>query len=120
MGQFTKAQEIYKVLLRQASNESDMAPIYYQLGWIKHNRGEYQEALSSHEKALTIPQQLLPVNHPDLGDSYNRIGNVHDSMRDYPKALSYYELAVQIGQQSLPTSHPRLQQWRKNLEDMKK
>ncbi|CAF0824373.1 unnamed protein product [Adineta steineri] len=120
MGQFIKAQEIYKVLLRQASDESDMAPIYYQLGWIKQNQGEYQEALSSHEKALTIRQQLLPVNHPDLGDSYNRIGNVYDSMGDYPKALSYYELAVQIGQQSLPTSHPRLQQWRKNLEDMKK
>ncbi|CAF1400201.1 unnamed protein product [Adineta steineri] len=88
MGQFIKAQEIYKVLLRQASDESDMAPIYYQLGWIKQNQGEYQEALSSHEKALTIRQQLLPVNHPDLGDSYNRIGNVYDSMGDYPKALS--------------------------------
>ncbi|CAF3820909.1 unnamed protein product [Adineta steineri] len=204
MGQFIKAQEIYKVLLRQASNESDKAPIYYQLGWIKHNQGKYQEALSSHEKALAIRQQSLPSNHPDLGSSCMGIGNVHYSMgdyskalsnyekalvirqqslpsnhpelaksynnigsvygeigdypkalsyyekalairqqslpsnhpdlgascnniglvykimSDYPKALSYYELAVQIGQQSLPTNHPRLQQWRKNLEDMKK
>ncbi|CAF0765405.1 unnamed protein product [Adineta steineri] len=108
MGQFNKAQEVYEVLLNQAINESDKANIYHQLGRIKHNQRGYQEALSSHEKALTIRQQLLPSNHPDLGDSYNRIGNVYDSMSDYPKALSYYEKALVIRQQSLPSNHPDL------------
>ncbi|CAF0720604.1 unnamed protein product [Adineta steineri] len=108
MGQFTKAQEVFEVLLHQTTNESDKAPIYYQLGWIKHNQGEYQEALSSHEKALIIRQRLLPSNHPDLGDSYNKIGIVYDRMGDYPKALSYYEKALAIRQQSLPSNHPDL------------
>ncbi|CAF3973071.1 unnamed protein product [Adineta steineri] len=108
MGQFTKAQEIYQVLLHQTTNESNKAPIYYQLGWIKYNQGEYQEALSSHEKALKIRQQSLPSNHLDLADSYNRIGNVYDSISDYPKALSYYEKSLVIRQQSLPSNHPDL------------
>ncbi|CAF1491052.1 unnamed protein product [Adineta steineri] len=108
MGQFTKAQEIYKVLLHQAINESEKAPIYYQLGCIKYNQGEYQEALSSHEKALTIREKLLPSNHPDLGDSYNNIGVIHYNIGDYPKALSNYERALAIRQQSLPSSHPDL------------
>ncbi|CAF0950346.1 unnamed protein product [Adineta steineri] len=108
MGQFIKAQEVFEILLHQTTNESDKAPIYYQLGWVKDNQGEYQEALLSHEKALIIRQQLLPSNHPDLGDSYNRIGNVYNSMRDYPKALSYYEKALVIRQQSLPSNHPEL------------
>ncbi|CAF1155527.1 unnamed protein product [Adineta steineri] len=108
MGQFAKAQEIYEVLLHQAMNESDRAPIYYQLGWIKYNRGEYQEALSSNEKALTIRQQLPPSSHPDLGDSYNNIGLVYKNMGDYPKALSYYEKALDIQLQSLPSDHLNL------------
>ncbi|CAF0997718.1 unnamed protein product [Adineta steineri] len=108
MGQFTKAEEVYEVLLHQATNESDMSPIYYQLGWIKYNQGKYQDALISHEKALAIQQQLLPPNHPDLGDSYNKIGNVYYSMGDYPKALLSHEKALAIRQQSLPSTHPHL------------
>ncbi|CAF1261161.1 unnamed protein product [Adineta steineri] len=108
MGQFIKARKIYEVLLHQATNESNKANIYHQLGRIKYNQGEYQEALSYYKKALTIRRQSLPSNHPDLGDSYNRIGNVYDSMGDYPKALSYYEKALEIRQQSLPSNHPDL------------
>ncbi|CAF0928934.1 unnamed protein product [Adineta steineri] len=108
MGQFTKAHEIYKVLLNQTTNESDKANIYHQLGRIKYNEGEYQEALSYYEKALAIRQQSLPSNHSDLGTSYSSMGTAYASMGDYPKALSYYEKALTIRQQSLPSNHPDL------------
>ncbi|CAF1336708.1 unnamed protein product [Adineta steineri] len=108
MGQFAKAQGIYKVLLSQTINESDKASIYYQLGWIKYSQGEYQKALSSHQKALTIRQKLLPSNHPDLGDSYSSIGNTYYCMSDNPKALLSHEKALAIRQQSLPSNHPDL------------
>ncbi|CAF1168642.1 unnamed protein product [Adineta steineri] len=204
MGEFNKAQEVFEILLHQRTDESDKASVYHQLGSIKRNQGEYQEALtyyekslaiyqktlpsnhlnlgasyvnignvyynmgdypkalsyyekalaiqqktlpsshtglassyigiglvydkmgdypkalSSHEKALAIKQQLLLSNHPDLGASYNNIGLVYENMGNYSKAHSFYERAVQIAQQSLPTNHPNLEQWRKNLEDMKK
>ncbi|CAF1379001.1 unnamed protein product [Adineta steineri] len=115
MSQFNKAQEIYEVLLHQTKNESDKAPIYYQLGRIKYSQGEYSEALSFYEKTLTIKQQSLPSDHPDLGDSYNRIGIVYGSMGDYPKALSYYEKALAIKQQSLPSNHPDLGDFYNNI-----
>jgi hypothetical protein len=35
MGQFQKSQQVYEVLLDQAANESDKAPIYNQLGMMK-------------------------------------------------------------------------------------
>ncbi|CAF0723081.1 unnamed protein product [Adineta steineri] len=108
MGQLTKAQEIYQVLLHQTTNESDKALIYYQLGLIKCSQGEYEEALLSHGKALKIRQQILSSNHPRLGDSYNRIGIVYYRMGDYPKALSYDEKGLAIQQESLPPNHPDL------------
>ncbi|CAF1475081.1 unnamed protein product [Adineta steineri] len=108
MGQFTKAQEIYQVLLHQAINESDKANIYYQLGRIKYFQGQYQEALSFYEKALAIRELSLPSNHPDLGGSYNNIGLVYGGMGDYPKSLLSHEKALAIQQQSLPSNHPDL------------
>ncbi|CAF1481444.1 unnamed protein product [Adineta steineri] len=108
MGHFNKAQEVYEVLLHQATDENDKANIYHQLGCIKDNQGEYQEALVSYENALTIRQQSLPSNHPHLASSYNNIGLVYRNMGDYSKALSYHDNAHEIWQQSLPSNHPHL------------
>ncbi|CAF0916877.1 unnamed protein product [Adineta steineri] len=108
MGQYKKAQEVYETLLHQHTDESDKASVYHQLGRIKYNEGEYQEALCYYEKALVVRQQSLTLNHPDLGDSYNNIGGVYYSKGNYLKALSYYEKALAIRQQSLPSNHPDL------------
>ncbi|CAF1053070.1 unnamed protein product [Adineta steineri] len=108
ISQFIKAQEIYEVLLHQAINEHDKAKLYHQLGRIKRNQGEYQEALSYYEKARAIRQQSLNCNHPDLAMSYNSIGLVYNSIGDYPKALISLEKALAIQQQSLPSNHPHL------------
>ncbi|CAF1401652.1 unnamed protein product [Adineta steineri] len=108
MGQSNKAQEVYEVLLRQATTESDKASIYYQLGWIKYNQGEYQEALIYYEKSLAIYEKTLPDSHPDLANSYMGIANVYYSTADYPEALSTYEKILAIRQQSLPSNHPDL------------
>ncbi|CAF1280851.1 unnamed protein product [Adineta steineri] len=106
MGQSNKAQEVYEILLHQTINESRKAPIYHQLGSIKHNQGKYPEALSYYEKSLAIYQKILPSNHLNLAVSYVGIGNVYKNMDDYPKALSSHEKALEIQQQSLPSSHP--------------
>jgi tetratricopeptide (TPR) repeat protein len=108
MGQSDKAQEVYEVLLEQTTNESEKGPIYHQLGTVKDDQGEYQEAITFYEKAVAILQQSLPPNPPDLAKSYNNIGMAYGSMGDYPKALSYYEKALAIQQQSLPPDHPDL------------
>ncbi|CAF0843495.1 unnamed protein product [Adineta steineri] len=108
MGQFNKAQKVYEILLHQTTDESDKSPIYHQLGSIKRNQGEYQEALTYYEKSLAIDKKTLPSNHLNLGASYVNIGNVYYNMGDYPKALSYYEKDLAIKQQSLPSNHPDL------------
>ncbi|CAF0734419.1 unnamed protein product [Adineta steineri] len=108
MSQFDKAEEVYEVLLHEATNESDKANIYDQLGSIKYSQRKYQKALSSYEKALAIRQQSLLPNHPDMAKSYYNIGNVHFNMGGYTKALSSLEKALVIRQQSLPPNHPDL------------
>jgi tetratricopeptide (TPR) repeat protein len=108
MGQLQKSQEVYQVLLDEATNESDKAPIYHQIASAKVDQGEYKEALSYYEKALEIYKKHLPPNHPSLAASYNNIGEVYRHMGENSKALSCYKKAVEIKQQSLPSNHPSL------------
>jgi tetratricopeptide (TPR) repeat protein len=108
MGQPKKAQQVYEILLEQATEESEKAPIYGQLGSVKDDQGEYQEAITFYEKSIESYKKTLPSNHPSLAMSYNNIGNVYAEMGDYSKALSYYEKALEIRQKSLPPNHPDL------------
>jgi preprotein translocase subunit SecA/nephrocystin-3 len=108
MGQSEKAQQVYEILLKQATEESAKAPIYNQLGSTKKDQGEYQEAITFYEKSIEIEEKSIPLRHQNLANSYNNIGLVYDSMGDYSKALSSYEKALAIKQQSLPPNHPSL------------
>ncbi|CAF5061378.1 unnamed protein product, partial [Rotaria sp. Silwood1] len=49
IGQFDKAEELYMALLEQASDDSDRAHVYHQLGWLKDDQGKYQEAVAFYE-----------------------------------------------------------------------
>jgi tetratricopeptide (TPR) repeat protein len=108
MGQPKKAQQVYEILLEQATKESEKGSIYCLLGLAKYNQGEYQEAIRFYEKSIEIYKKTLPLNHLNLAASYNNIGLVYDSMGEYSKALSYYEKALEISQKSLPPNHPSL------------
>jgi len=108
LGHFNKAEELYEILLKQATSESEKARLFYQLGWTKNGQGKYVEAIEFYEKSLEIEQNILPPNHPDLGGSYNNIGNVYVGMGEYSKALSFYEKAQEIARQILPADDPDL------------
>jgi tetratricopeptide (TPR) repeat protein len=108
MGQPEKAQQVYEILLEQATEKSVKAPIYHQLGKTKYDQGEYQEAITFYEKSLEIKEKTLPPNHLNLAPSYNNIGLVYFNMGDYSKAFSSYKKALEIQQRSLPPNHPSL------------
>jgi tetratricopeptide (TPR) repeat protein len=105
VGQFDKAEEVYEILLEEATNEGAKALIYHQIGSVKNHQGEYEEAIKFFEKDLEISQKILPKDHPDLISSYNNIGTVHFNMGEYSKALSQYKKCLEIRRQSLPPDH---------------
>ncbi|CAF1202500.1 unnamed protein product, partial [Rotaria sordida] len=108
IGQFDKAEELYMALLEQASNDSDKAHIYHQLGWVKRNQGQYKEAASFYEMSLKIERKTLPEDHPSLANTYNNIAIVYNDMGDYSKALEFYGKAHKILEKALPPNHPDL------------
>lgn len=123
MVQWTKIQQLSyfekAIAIRHTSDQPDVASSYNNIGHVHNSRGNYSEALASHEKALTIWKQSLPSNHPDLATCYNDIGLVYENIGNYSKARSNFEYATEVGQHSLPSNHPQLLQYRKHLERMR-
>ncbi|CAF4071545.1 unnamed protein product [Rotaria magnacalcarata] len=108
VGHFDQAQELYNELLENASNDSDRAFIYHQLGVTNYHQGKYQEAASFYEKSLEIKRETLPEDDASLAPIYSNIGAVYRNMGDYSKALEYYEKSLRIKEISLPPTHPDL------------
>ncbi|CAF5070901.1 unnamed protein product, partial [Rotaria sp. Silwood1] len=108
IGQFDKAEELYMALLKQATDDSDRAHIYHQLGKVKWQQGQYEKEITFYEKTLEIERKTLPEDHPSLANIYNNIALAYNNMGDYSKALEFYEKAHQIKEKALPPNHPDL------------
>ncbi|CAF2038997.1 unnamed protein product [Rotaria magnacalcarata] len=108
VGHFDQAEELYNELLENASDDSDRARIYHQLGWVKRGQGEYKDAVKFYEKSLEIERKILPEDDASLAPTYSNMGLVFNDMGDYSKALEYYEKSHQIREKTLPPTHSNL------------
>ena len=108
MGEFDKAEEVYKVVLTQTINEREQACVYHELGRVKYNQGDYPEAIIFYEKALENFRKILPSIHLNFANCYNDMGLVYYTQGNYSKALSSYEKTLEIQQRILPPNHPDL------------
>ncbi|CAM4937122.1 unnamed protein product [Rotaria socialis] len=110
MGEFDKAEEIFKTLLETTSNVDleQVTSFYNQLGCICKEKGNFSSALSYHQKAQEIQQKIAVPNHSALANIYNNIGEVHRLMGEYSTALLYYRKTLIIGQNFVSSDSPML------------
>ena len=115
LSQSERAEEIYEMLLKQASDETEKATIYNQLGLVKDSKGEYTVAIHYYEKAIENLLKIVSSNDPTLATSYNNIGTAYECMGEYSKALEMHDKALEIRKRALPSNHPDLAQSYNNL-----
>ncbi|CAF4304883.1 unnamed protein product, partial [Rotaria sp. Silwood2] len=107
-GHFNQAEEVYNELLKNTTDDNARARIYFQLGWVKDDQGQYSEAVSFYEKHLEIKRKHFYADHPSLASTYNNIGLAYNNMGNYAKALEYYKKSHRIEEKELPSDHPDL------------
>jgi tetratricopeptide (TPR) repeat protein len=76
LGEFNKAQQVFEVLLDQASDEGEEAHLYSCFGSVKHSQGEYSKAIMFYEKSIRIKRKIFSPTHFELATPYENIGLV--------------------------------------------
>ena len=108
VGQLDKAEELFRTLLTQKPSKTDEVRYYGQLGTIRDKQGEYQEAISFHEKAMDIMMIIFPADHPSIDTCCHNIGVAYCHLGDYAQALSCFGKVLNNQQKYLPENHPSL------------
>ncbi|CAF0737152.1 unnamed protein product [Adineta steineri] len=107
MGEYEKAEEIYRMLLKQ-THENDLVERYFlysELGMIKHHKGDFVAANEFYRKVFEIQQIPIFSHHLNTAAIYNNIASVHVNKAEYSQALIIYQKARQIEEELLPPNH---------------
>jgi tetratricopeptide (TPR) repeat protein len=104
LGKFGKAQQVYKVLFDQVSDEYEKMAVYHMLEIANEGHGKYAEAITFYEKSIEIEQTIQSQNDPNLAASYTSMAVVYSKMGEYMKSLSFHKKALEIFKQVLSSN----------------
>ncbi|MHC5824835.1 MAG: tetratricopeptide repeat protein, partial [Nostoc sp.] len=96
LGDVSKAQEHYQQALNicPAEDEEEKAGIIHNLGYLKANRGEINEALALYKKSLTITEQIGNVQGQAM--TLSCLGYIAEQQGNYNQSLDYLQPALEI------------------------
>lgn len=75
---------------------SKLVMAYHSIGSKFDERGEYDDALDSFEKLLSLYKRVSGPNHSNTASAYCLLAGVYDHMKEFDKAIKHYELALEI------------------------
>ena len=74
-----------------------MAADYTNIGLVYHKKGQYDDALTYHNKALEIHEELN--NRVGMAADYTNMGIVYHIKGQYDDALTYYNKGLEIDEE---------------------
>ena len=93
-------------MLPDDESRAEMARLYAVGGYGFHHLGQYDTALSWHQRALALREKVLEKDHPDIAISCNNIAGVFSHRGQMDDALRWFQRALDILEKSLGTEHP--------------
>ena len=84
----------------------EWAPTYTYLANVRNDRGDYEDAIRGHSRAVELRLALLGGQHPDVASSYVSRAISRRSKGDYAEALADCNRALAIQIPALGEGHP--------------
>jgi tetratricopeptide (TPR) repeat protein len=107
MGEFDLTEKIYRRLLAERlSNDPSNDHLYYSLGMVTKDKGEYDLSLYWYSKSLKMKSQINPSDYISIGSLYNCIGVVHQEKGEDNEALKCYNEAIKLFKRNNDENHP--------------
>lgn len=115
-GDYSTALRAYAESLKLEEDPIDRSYIFYNLGLIFGNNGEYIKAVKYYHLAIDQNKQIcqaynnIAVIYHDQGTRAERSGNIEKANLLYDKAAQYWNQAIKIA----PTNYLEAYNWLKN------
>lgn len=99
LGDVSKAQEHYQQALNicPAEDEEEKAGIIHNLGYLKANKGEIEEAIALYKQSLAITKQIGDVE--TKAATLHEMGRLKQNRGEINEALALYEQSLAITEQ---------------------
>ncbi len=85
-----------------------------------YHEGQYAQAVSLAEQALTLARQLWGEEHPNIATSLNNLAYLYESQGRYTEALPLFEQALEMRQRLFAGDHPDVASSLNNLAGLYK
>ena len=96
-------------IAENGESSEKVANLYNSLGIVYKQQGQYDKALESYGKALTIDLGAPGGdNHPSTAATYTNMADVYNSQGLYDQALEYNDKALRINLATLGDNHPKI------------
>ena len=97
MGKFELAEKMLQRHLNELPpNDPSLRHVYWSLGTVTQDKGDYDASLKWFEKSLEIYMKTNSSDYVSIGNLYNWIGMCHCKENDNETALEYYNKAIAL------------------------
>ncbi|CAF1359458.1 unnamed protein product [Rotaria magnacalcarata] len=103
MGDYSRAERYYRMLLREISPSHEMVgKIYNNIGLLTMESGKSRQAMHYFNEALRLQESTETL---DLAETYSNIALLYDMKEETKQAMSYNEKSLKIRLRLLPHDH---------------
>lgn len=110
LGDTVTARELLIKGTRQAKMLNGQPVVQAQMlsviGTVYHNLGQYQQAKTLHEQALSVREDEFGSDHPEVAKSLHNLARVYKENGDYNRAGQFYRQALEIRKKYLSQDDP--------------
>ena len=93
-----------------------MADTYNNIGVVYEEKGDLENALLQHQRALEIRTRVFGSEHPDVAMSYGNMGYVYRSLGKAEEAREMFTKTYSIFLKVLGPDHPHTQQAKSQVD----
>ena len=102
---YTKSLEI-NTRIYGGDNHPDVADSYGNIGVVYEKKGDLENALVQHQKALEMRTRVFGSDHPDVAVSYSNIAVVNGRQGKYEEAFHLLEKSLDMRIKLVGFNHP--------------
>ncbi len=90
---------------KQPLATGDDGSLLFNTGYTLSDLGDYKNAISYYERALTVWKRIYTENHQVTATCLNNLGTIYSRLGNYGKAIEYYEKTLSVYTNVLGKDH---------------